>query len=122
MRDEIVARWTSRLEEWRRFNVQVDGATLAAEVLADLQQVAANEGDVALTLSAAADLSGYTTDHLSRLIRDGTIRNAGRKGSPRILRKDLPIRPSRVASGRGAPYNAVADARFLRSPAVRSNH
>lgn len=44
----------------------------------------------ALTLSDASDLSGYSADHLGRLIREGSIPNAGRSGAPRIARRDIP--------------------------------
>ncbi|MDE2782551.1 MAG: hypothetical protein OXK77_06320, partial [Gemmatimonadota bacterium] len=38
----------------------------------------------------AARESGYSADHLGRLVRDGRIPNAGRPGAPRIARTDLP--------------------------------
>ena len=44
-----------------------------------------------LNLTEASDLSGYSTDHLGRLVREGKIPNAGRPGAPRIARGDLPI-------------------------------
>ena len=34
--------------------------------------------------------SGYSADHLGRLVRDGKIPNAGRPGAPRIARSHLP--------------------------------
>ncbi|HET7462547.1 MAG TPA: hypothetical protein VFJ82_14935 [Longimicrobium sp.] len=43
-----------------------------------------------LTLKDASALSGYSTSHLRALIADGTLTNAGRKGSPRLLRGELP--------------------------------
>ena len=47
-----------------------------------------------LTLPEAAALSGYSTDHLGRLVREGKIPNAGRPNAPRIRRQDLPRKPS----------------------------
>jgi hypothetical protein len=46
-----------------------------------------------LTLREAARLSGYSADHLSRLIGQGKLRNVGRKHAPLVLRGDLPTRP-----------------------------
>jgi hypothetical protein len=50
--------------------------------------------DVPLTLSEAAAESGYSVDHLSRLLRSNRLPNAGRRYSPRIRRGDLPRRPN----------------------------
>jgi hypothetical protein len=52
-----------------------------------------------LTLKEASAYSGYSTSHLRALIADGTLTNAGRKGSPRLLRGELP---------RKAPVSAPA--------------
>ena len=42
------------------------------------------------SLVEASRESGYSADHLGRLVRDGKIPNAGRPGAPRIALKDLP--------------------------------
>jgi hypothetical protein len=47
-----------------------------------------------LTLEQAAVESGYSADHLGRLIRQRRIPNAGRKNAPRIVRSDLPRKAS----------------------------
>lgn len=112
---EILERWTARQAEWARLRVQLDGAALAGDIIADLEQIARDEQADELTLTAAAAISGYSTEHLGRLLRDGTIPNAGRKHSPRIRRSDLPIRPKRrVAHANGASYDVLTDARSLR--------
>lgn len=55
----------------------------------------------ALTLRDAAPECGYSVDHLRRLIRDGTIPNAGNHREYRILRRDIPKKPGHaVASAR----------------------
>ena len=51
-----------------------------------------------LNLQEAAELSGYSPDHLGRMVRDGKIPNAGRSRAPRIRLKDLPRKPNRVAA------------------------
>jgi hypothetical protein len=112
---EILRRWQERQAEWSRLNVQVSGAALAGEIVADLEKIAESDGSDELTLSAASRASGYSVDHLSRLIREGSLPNAGKKGSPRIRRSDLPIRPKTgIAKMNGIAYNAVTDARSLR--------
>ncbi|HKV51093.1 MAG TPA: hypothetical protein VJO52_07835 [Gemmatimonadaceae bacterium] len=69
------------------------------EVLADLGALQNEfERDV-LTLGGAAAESGYSTDHLRRLIRDGKVPNAGRRHAPLVRRCDLPIKPGHLRSG-----------------------
>ena len=46
--------------------------------------------ETTLSLTEAARESGYSTDHLGRLVRDGKIPNTGRPGAPRIARSHLP--------------------------------
>jgi hypothetical protein len=94
-------------------HAQVDGAVLCREVLQDFAKVLAAETEELLTLRAAAALSGYSEDHLGRLIRTQAIANAGRPGAPRIRRGDLPRRPVRVARGGAKAYDPDADARSL---------
>lgn len=113
-RDEILERWESRQREWDALHVQVDGAAVARQVIEDLEALLSDGADEALTLTQASEISGYSTEHLSRLIRAGTVANAGRKGAPRIKRKDLPMRPTAIASGNALAYDAVTDARRLR--------
>lgn len=112
---EIIERWRERQREWLRLHVQVDGAALASEIVADLEQIASGDGQSTLTLTAASQLSGYSSDHLSRLIRDGKLSNHGRKGKPLIRRSELPMRPrAAIANGGNGRYSPVTDARSLR--------
>lgn len=81
---------------------------------ADTLERAANELDAALrgaeteplTLAQAARESGYSTDHLARLIRQGKLANVGRDRAPRVRRADLP----RKTSDGSAPRLAAATA------------
>ena len=89
---ELRRQWIQRRDEWRRLGVHVDGARVAEEILADLEQLDAS-GEQLLTLVEAAAESGFSADHLGRLVRDGTIPNAGRPKAPRIRRRDLLRKP-----------------------------
>ena len=72
------------------------GAAEAFELCANELEAANNAWqDVTLTLDEGASESGYSTDGLGRMIREGTIDNAGMPGAPRILRRDLPRKPGR---------------------------
>ncbi len=93
-REEVLARWESRLAEWGELGVRVDGKTIAQQVIADLREVAYAYEMVALSLRAAADESGYSVGHLGREVKAGRIPNAGRENAPKILRRDLPKKPA----------------------------
>lgn len=87
---ELLARWQSRQEEWQRFDASVKGAIVAAEIVEDLRRLAGVDTEVSLSLAEAARRSGYSADHLGRLVRQGKIPNAGRPNAPRIRLSDLP--------------------------------
>ena len=112
--EELRTKWRARRDEFARFQASVDGASLCDQLLADLEGALSQRRDEMLTLRAAADLSGYTVDHLARLIRQGKLPNAGRKHAPRVHRADLPHKARNDAARRMADsYNAAADARSL---------
>lgn len=107
-------RWLSRRDELRRFHALVDGALLCDELLAELNSLADNSANELLSLKRAALESGYSVDHLGRLIREGRLRNAGRPNAPRIRRADLPAKARHAVASRSDPsYDPDADARSL---------
>ena len=107
-------RWLTRRDELRRLRALVDGATLCDELLAELEGLADDAANQLLSLHRAAAESGYSADHLGRLIREGKISNAGRLNSPRIRRGDLPIKVAHaVASEAERSYDPDTDARSL---------
>jgi hypothetical protein len=66
----------------------------ACQAIADeIQAALADHEESAVSLRQAAELGGYTPEHLGRLIREGKIENAGRKNAPRIRRRDVPVKP-----------------------------
>jgi hypothetical protein len=65
-----------------------------------------------LDLATAEVESGYTRSHLRRMLKDGTIRNAGTKEGPRILRAHLPRKP-----GYGVPPDDITIANARRGGA-----
>ena len=72
-----------------------------------------------LSLKDASALSGYSTSHLRALIADGTLTNVGRKGSPRLLRGELPRKLPGKAPGenekvsRRRGFDAASTARSI---------
>lgn len=107
-------RWLTRRDELRRFHALVDGAVLCDELLAELDALANDTANELLSLKRAALESGYSVDHLRRLIREGRLHNAGRPNAPRIRRADLPAKARHAVASRSDPsYDPDADARSL---------
>lgn len=84
-----------------------------------IEQAMREHDDEPLTLPEAAARSGYSVDHLGRLVRDGRLANIGRHGAPRVRAGDLPSRPTSASTGvaripHGA-YDPSTDARSLLS-------
>ena len=89
-RQGFLSRWRTEGERLRRIGALVEPAKLLDEILGDAEALFDAEDNELLTLTEAADESGYSADHLGRLIRDNVIPNAGRKNAPKIRRADLP--------------------------------
>jgi hypothetical protein len=109
----LIAMYRDDAARFRRYGD--DRALMLERVVRDLEEVAAAEADAVLTLGEGARESGYSADHLGRLVREQAIPNAGRKGAPRIRRRDLPRRAPGVAVATRSAYDADADARSLAS-------
>jgi len=83
-------------ELWRRLATQqrqlgADSQARTLEYCADqLTASFTRAGDELLSLRRAASESGYSMDHIGRLLREGKILNSGRKAKPLIRRRDLP--------------------------------
>lgn len=116
-RNEFITRWRSRGDELARLGAHVDGAKLCGEVLADFEAVLATEDEELLNLDEAADRSGYSKDHLRRLVREYKLR-AVRRGRRLSFRAgDLPKKPFVVDAGPVRAYDPVADARRVATQA-----
>lgn len=104
---EIIARWAGRREEWTRLGVQLDGAKLAAEVLADLTAIQSATDEELLSTAEAAETSDYHPDSLLRLMHAGQLKNYGTARRPKFRRAELPRR-ARPKASRGATMPATA--------------
>ena len=87
----LLDAWLRQAEALRRYgggNLALVLERCAGELEATLRE----RDDTTLTLTEAARESGYSREHLGRLVRDGKIPNAGRPGAPRIARRHLPLK------------------------------
>lgn len=95
---EAMSKWRNRRDMIGQLGAMVPLDSVCDEVIADLVKIEQAQSDETLTLREAAQESGYSTDHLRRLIRDGTVPNAGRKHAPLVHCSDLPRKPGHLRS------------------------
>jgi hypothetical protein len=107
---DVITRWENRRSEFEKLHAQVDGASLVGQFLRDLDDLAG--GELPVSLSAASERTGYSADHLGRLIRSGRLTDYGRKHAPRVKVSECPQKAS-MAIKSGRAYNADTDARSL---------
>src|SRR3989442_10908154 len=110
-REEFRTRWNARLNECGRLGIHVDGERFCREVLADFEAVISAEDGRLLSLTDAAEASGYCRDHLRRLYRQGVL--PGERRGRRIFFRsaDLPRKPKSEPMQSFGRYDPVADAR-----------
>lgn len=87
---ELATAWREEAIRLRDRYADERGARILAVVADELTDALNDIDSELLNLEQAAAESGYSADHLGRLIRQGKIPNAGRKNAPKIRRGDLP--------------------------------
>lgn len=108
----LATTWRARADELELLAATAQATTLRWAA-AQLEAAIAQADDELLTLEQAAALGHYSAEHLRKLVADGSIPNAGKRGAPRIRRRDVPVRapkPSGTAGGRPAGYDPAQDA------------
>lgn len=96
-----------------------ESATVIRSLADDLEAVLGREKEESLSLKEAARESGYSSDHLGRLVRSGKIPNAGRPGAPRIRRGDLPRKTKDLSRSGQRPNFPMPKTAIVRSIADR---
>ena len=81
--------WRRQAKALRRYGGETPAIALES-CAAELEATLRDRDETTFSLTEAARESGYSADHLGRLVRHGKIPNAGRPGAPRIARRDLP--------------------------------
>jgi hypothetical protein len=119
-REEFRERWERRRAELAEVDASVNAARLLDSVLADAEAVFGSEASESLTLRDAARESGYSRDHLARLVRSGAISNAGRPNAPRIRRANLPRKAGALQAGGSTPQLVSADPEQIARSVVTS--
>ena len=95
--------------------VRVDAALLVREIVASIRSVRETSLGVSLSLTQAAERTGYSAEHIGRLLRQGKLPNAGRKNAPRVRLRDLTsqVKP-KVPANSLRLYDQLSDAGRLR--------
>ena len=113
----LTSDWRSKAAVFREH--AETSVALAYEKCADaLEDALSRWEDETVNLTQAAALSGYSADHLGRLVRKGTIPNSGRPRAPRIALRDLPSRATteRVSDvANPVATNQISAAQIVRS-------
>ncbi len=100
--------WRRRAKALRRYGVETP-ATALERCAAELEDTIAERDETTFSLVEASRESGYSADHLGRLVRDGKIPNSGRPGAPRIARRHLPRKAHMPAGPRLAEKRRSGD-------------
>ena len=91
--EDLAGRWRTDAERFQSLG-QDAPARMSQAHAEELESTLREWQMEALTLEAAATETGYSRSALERQIQRGDLTNAGSKGAPRVLRRDLPQKPS----------------------------
>lgn len=87
---ELIRRWRHMADGARDLAPAV--ASAYERVATELENEMGANAEQLLTLAQASRESGYTADHLGRLIRAARLANHGRRNAPRVRRGDVPAK------------------------------
>lgn len=117
----LPSKWRERGDALRQYGGAEGPARAWEQAALELETALRAHDDEPLSLAAAAADSGYSADHLARMVRDGKIPNAGRHGAPLVRRGDLPMKRSHLrTSGAEVQLPDVSLRRIAQSIVTRS--
>lgn len=91
--ESLAAKWEQEAGEQREQWCNETAASVLDRARGELLGALDKEGGELLNLAQAARESGYTADHIGRLVKEGKLYNYGRNHAPRVRRGDLPRKP-----------------------------
>ncbi len=126
-RDEITDE-DAALDWWEQtfaascseLGVQADAAALVRSVVSSLREIRQASLERTLSLTEAAQETGYSPKQVSRWLKSGQIENAGSKVAPRVRRRDLLHRRKRPLP-RPSPVRIVESAQDI-ARSVANSH
>lgn len=93
-RTELEEKWELKAAELRSLSASVDGAAMCQLFIADLHALAAENEDAWVSIAEAAALSGYSQQHIRRLIHSRQLEVDGEGKRRRVRLNSLPRKPS----------------------------
>jgi len=113
---ELPSRFRERAQFLRSYAPDAEASATIWELAAsEIESALLVDGAELLTLQEAAQISGYSADHLGRLVRSGRLPNHGRKHAPRVRRADLPMKPLLRAVAQGRQLGSADRGQVVRS-------
>ena len=97
----LTAEWKGERAEACEAIGDTRGAIMYRRLAEEVEQALRASAADTLTLQEASAESGYSADHLGRLLRQGKLPNAGRPKAPKIRRADLPQKPGAAPRSHG---------------------
>lgn len=117
---DLADSWRSEAELLRSYGAE-QAAEAAERHAEEVEEAVERSRQERLRIKRAAEESGYSEDHLRRLIRDGTIPNAGDDHRPRVRRRDLPRKPGHRARVEGTADGGVGSRTQVARSVVESD-
>lgn len=113
----LIARWRRCAAALQRYGPEA--AAVLEDVADELEAFDCQHAGETLTLLQASVASGYSRDHISRMISEKRIKNVGRKGKPLVRRSDLPRKPNKPVEARRANGDGAAGGPDLATEMLR---
>jgi hypothetical protein len=86
---DVVARWGARAAEWDRLEFSGRAATIARELMAEVEACLTGQVEARLCIREAALVGGCSERTISRMLDDGRLEDYGVKNAPQIRFGDL---------------------------------
>lgn len=87
--EALAKRWRVDAALLRQYK-NIQQAEWLEDRATELERALHEHDNELLTLAEAGKESGYSADHLGRLVREGVLENLGRQNAPKVRRADLP--------------------------------
>ena len=110
----LVARWLMDAAGFRRVEA-LGQAAMLEKAASELRAVCRAEEGRLLTIAEASQATGYSADHLRRLVNQGKLDNLGGRGIIRVRARDLPRKPTLASTASITQLHCTSRQQVVRS-------